>query len=136
MRWLDSLGDLLLDLTWVDEGRWDEVSTLAGSYITSITSDRYPQDSVYVEVGLFEDDIYDYFMLVNRRCLSTETQTLTATLDDLIQGECYTIKDMYSGDETVLFNESGTVNFTTTLGPGEGKLFKLRQGAYLTTHYT
>ena len=132
---VDSVGDLLLSLTWLDEGRWDEVSTLSGSYITSITSNRYPQDSVWVEVGFFEDDLYDYFMLVNRRCLSTETQTVTATLQ-LSPGECYTIKDVYAGDETILFNETGTVDFTTTLGPGQGKLFRLRQGAYLTTHHT
>lgn len=133
---VDSLGDLLLGLTWLDEGRWDKLSELSGSYIDSIRSDSFPQDSVWVEVGFFEDlDLCKYFMLVNRRCLSSETQTVTATLN-LTQGECYTIKDMYSGDETVLFNQSGTVNFTTTLGPGEGKLFKLRQGAYLTTHHT
>ncbi len=132
---LDSLNPVIQGLTWVDAGPWDEVSTLSGSYITSITSEQFPDTSVYVEVGLFHDDLYDYFMLVNRRCLSTETQTVTATLQ-LSQGECYTIKEMYSGDETVLFNQSGTVNFTTTLGPGQGKLFRLRQGAYLTTHHT
>ncbi len=133
---LDSLNPVIQELTWIDAGSWDEVSTLPGSYIDSIRSDSFPQDSVYVEVGFFEDDgLYDYFMLVNRRCLSSETQTVTATLDLTQQGDCYTIKDMYSGEETVLFNRSGTVDFTTTLGPGQGKLFRLRQGAYLTSHY-
>jgi len=66
---LDSLNPVIQGLTWVDAGSWDEVSSLSGSYINSITSNRYPHDSVYVEVGLFENNFYDYFILVNRRCL-------------------------------------------------------------------
>ncbi len=122
---LDSLNPVIQGLTWVDAGKWDEVSSLTGSYITSVTSDRFPQDSVWVEVGLFHDDLYDYFMLVNRRCLSTETQQVTV---ELSKSGLWAIKDMYSGEESWLTSSEGVMSFSTTLGPGEGKLFRLREG--------
>ncbi len=122
---LDSLNPVIQGLTWVDAGKWDEMGSLTGSYINSITSDRFPQDSVWVEVGLFHDNLYDYFMLVNRRCLSTETQQVTV---ELSRSGLWAVKDMYSGEESWLTSSEGVMSFTTTLGPGEGKLFRLREG--------
>ncbi|MCI0330761.1 MAG: T9SS type A sorting domain-containing protein [candidate division Zixibacteria bacterium] len=114
---LDKIGPVLLDLTW-------DTAKIANSAIRYLDSLKSAQFSTpYVEAGFFKDSVNtDYFMLVNRRVLSTETQDVTAWLNKT--GHSYVI-DIFSGD-TVLTGNVGTgAPLTTRLNPGEGKLFKI-----------
>jgi len=119
---LDALDDLLLQLTS------DQTGLFEGSSIGFVSS---TSGGDYIHVGTFDHDTdpAGYFMLVNRRCGSKDTQSLTVTLDATQlegSGYPYTVKDMYSGKTYVTGNGSG-ITFTTTLQPGEGKLFRVQQ---------
>jgi len=95
--------------------------------MNSIESYEFP-DSPYVEVGFFKDisDVVDtnYFMLVNRRCLESESQSVTSFIN---KGGTYLIVDLSEDDTTLAGYDTsvGAIPFTTHLNPGEGKLFKV-----------
>lgn len=122
-HYLDKIGSIFLELNWKGAYRSDTVEKLDFSFIKEIKSDKY--DTSYIQLGFFKNDLNnDYFMLVNRRCLEDESQSVTCYIEK--SGE-YMIIDLFQ-DDTVLvdYNESlGAITFTTRLEPGQGKLFKL-----------
>jgi hypothetical protein len=80
----------------------------------------------YVEVGVLQSGSTNHYMVVNRRCTSSETREITLTL----QGNsnyAYRITDVYSGSTTTCYLGSSITTFpyTLVLGPGQGKLLKL-----------
>ena len=127
---MEKLGPVLNQLTWRGACSDDEVGSFilrndSSSYIRNIVPiDHYP---AYVEVGFFTDQDDDYFMLVNRRCLSTEEQNITVYIDSISLGgnRMWYVIDQYSQDTTFTGAINGAIPFTTHLDPGEGKLFKL-----------
>jgi len=122
--YLDKLGSLYYDLTWVGAGSSDNVNSIDSSFIGSIQSAEFPE-LPYIEVAFFADSLNtDYFMLVNRRCLPDESQNVTSYINQPVK---YLIIDLYEDDTTLSsHNESlGAIPFTTQLDPGEGKLFKM-----------
>ncbi len=123
---IDSIGPILRGLTW-DRAYLFDPSVVNGDYIRDIGSSVFPSDE-YIEVGVFKDTTAneDYFMLVNRRCLETEAETLEVTTN---KGGVCLIEDMYTGadnthDAAYTSDESGIFTAVTFL-PGEGRLFKL-----------
>jgi hypothetical protein len=122
---VDSLGDLFYDLKWLGSDSSQVAAAINGAFIQSVQSLSYPTRP-YVEVAFFKDTVSgdDYFMLVNRRCLASESQQVRASLG--LPSGMYYIVDKYSYD-TVLTGTlpDNTVPFTTSLGPGQGKLFKI-----------
>ncbi|MCF6238218.1 MAG: hypothetical protein L3J79_05295 [Candidatus Marinimicrobia bacterium] len=82
----------------------------------------------WVEVSNFLDGSTKYFWLVNRRCLPSETQSLTVelNLDDPLSS--YVLTDIRSEniDNTeYYFLDPGETEVVIELGPGQGKLFRL-----------
>ena len=125
---IDSIGWLFADTTsWKGAGSGDTVNLIPGSFIHHLKSAEF--ESPWIEAGFFKDTVNtNYFMLVNRRCLSTEAQNVTVSIDSAGMGEhkkMWYVIDQYSQDTTFTGAINGTIPFTTHLDPGEGKLFKL-----------
>jgi hypothetical protein len=124
------LGPITKSLTWQGACSNDSVGSFIlrngyPSYIDNIVG-KHP-DSTFVQVGFFDHYDTSYFMLVNRRCLSTEEQNVTVYLDSAKIGnkKMWYVIDQYSHDTTFTGAINGAIPFTTHLDPGEGKLFKL-----------
>ncbi|MGB7061263.1 MAG: hypothetical protein WBF13_02775, partial [Candidatus Zixiibacteriota bacterium] len=120
------LGSIVRDLNWQGAGVCYEVASIPGSFVHSLKSAEF--DSAWIEVGFFKDSVdTDYFMLVNRRCLSTEEQNVTVYIDSAEIGnkKMWYVIDQYSQDTTFTGAIDGIIPFTAHLEPGEGKLFKL-----------
>ncbi|MCI0330362.1 MAG: T9SS type A sorting domain-containing protein [candidate division Zixibacteria bacterium] len=123
---LDKLAPVLKPLTTISDGAGtaDTASIITGSFVQSVTSDKYSGiDTAFIEIGFFTGQGgIRYFMLVNRRLNANESQNVTAWLTQ--SGHSYVI-DVLTND-TVLTGNTGTgAPFTSYLGPGEGKLFKV-----------
>lgn len=120
---MDSLWTTLEDLEWSGAGGGDSVHSITGSVIDSIQSLSF-EGNPWVEFGFFTDaQSNDYFMMVNRRVLASEMQTVRSWIDR--DPGMYYVIDLYSYD-TVLTGSlaSGDIPFTTSLPAGEAKLFK------------
>ena len=121
---MDSLWTVLEGAHWIGAGAGDSVKAIPGSFLDSVVSHEY-RGRAFVEVAMFTGlGTERYVMLVNRRCLATETQTICAWLNR--DPGMYYIVDQYSQD-TILTGSllNGAIPFTTILPPGEGKLFKV-----------
>jgi hypothetical protein len=121
---IDSLDDVLLNLNWITAfvSKPDSISKYA-TFVESLASEEFGTDTSYVEIGEFwhPNEGANYLMLVNRRCLSTETQTVTVVIDTT-QNDAYILQDVYNHD---IFGGEDGVIAGITLDPGEGRLFKL-----------
>lgn len=119
---LDSLDDVLLSLNW-QEAFVSHPDTISwrDTFVESLYSDRFVPDSTYIEIGIFKNGSTDYLMLVNRRCLSTETDTLTVILDTA-KSDAYMLEDMYNQD---VYGGDNGVFSGIVLAPGEGRLLKM-----------
>jgi hypothetical protein len=124
---LEKLGPIVKALTWQGAGECHNVSSIPGSFIDTLKSAEF--DPAWVEAGFFKDaSDTNYFMLVNRRCLSTEAQNITISIDSTktwVHSKMWYVIDQYSHDTTFTGAINGSIPFTTHLDPGEGKLFKL-----------
>lgn len=86
-----------------------------------------PENQTYVEVGVLQNaGNVNHYMVVNRRCTSSETREVTITFQ-VNSNNAYRITDVYTGGTTTCYIGSGITTFcyTMTLGPGQGKLLKL-----------
>jgi len=129
-KWADSLAGLFGDsnFTRVASGDVDSIFGVGGldlclDSVQSLTYDQLLMPS-FAEAAFFDLSGSDYFMLINRRCRDSETQSLRAWLNQ--SAGMYYVINTYTYD-TVLTGSlaSGAIPFTTTLSPGEGKLFKI-----------
>jgi len=94
---LQPITSFLNELIWRGACRSDTAGNPSFSFIDSLKSTEY--DTSYVEVGFFEDSVgTDYFMLVNRRCLSYEDQNLTAYID---KDSVWLVIDVCANDTTL-----------------------------------
>ncbi len=114
---------------------WQSARTSGESPGTSIVQNITGGD--YIEIGDFIHlpSSEDYFMLVNRRCDDSDTQTITVTLAS--SGNRRLIEDVlasrvpWDGNANrVAYRtlEVGNNTFTVTLNPGEGRLFRVTSG--------
>lgn len=132
---IDKVSSSLLQLHWKNAFSLHK-DVMQCSYISSVVSKYYdenwitdPQGQNFVELGLFkhkdavDDENLDYFMLVNRRCLSTEERTVTVTINKAASPFTnWKVTDIATG---YVFTLQRTGEFTITLAPGTGKLFRL-----------
>jgi len=129
---LHTIGDLISDTTSWQAGFTCDV--VPQSWVFSFKSDKYSADSAYVEIATFEYQDTSYFLLVNRRCLSTEAQGVRVELN--LAGDQYFIigldsvgsgDNMYYAfiDTAYSAKLNGKIPFSTNLGPGQGKFFKI-----------
>jgi len=125
---ITTLGACIYKLEWLGAGLNTDIDTISGCFIDSLKSDKYASDTAYIHLAFFQDDAdTNYFMLVNRRCLSTEQQNVTVYIDSQSIGseKMWYVIDQYLQDTTFTGAINGAIPFTTHLDPGEGKLFKL-----------
>ncbi len=122
------LGPLLNESTWLGGCLHDAVGSFTlrdqePSYIDSIVGTD--PESTCVQVGFFEDyGDNPYFMLVNRRTLESQQDSVRVYLN-LPDGP-YLATDMYDDSYiTKLFGFSNVLE--VSLQPGEGRLFKLQK---------
>lgn len=118
---ITNISGTLLDLTWKNAYSIHNGQP-SGQYITSVsTSDASAE--TFVELGLFSNstDNLDYFYVVNRRVLSTESRDVEITLNESGYAT-WRISEIGTNNSWIVSN---TGNFTTNYQPGEGKLFKL-----------
>jgi hypothetical protein len=87
-----------------------------------------PENQTYVEVGVLQNaGNVNHYMVVNRRCTSSETREVTITFQ-ANSNNAYRVTDVYTGGTTTCYAGSGITTFcyTLTLGPGQGKLLLLK----------
>jgi hypothetical protein len=85
------------------------------------------ENQTYVEVGILQNaSNVNHYMVVNRRCLTSETREVTITFQ-ANSNNAYRITDVYTGGTTTCYVGSGITTFcyTLTLGPGQGNLLKV-----------
>jgi tetratricopeptide (TPR) repeat protein len=120
---LATIGPTLINLTWQNAFSIHQGQP-TGTFITSVTTTDAANER-YVELGLFKDAANtDYFMLVNRRTLSSEGRNITVSLNNSGFKE---ILEVASGKKFIIAS-NGT--FTDTFAPGEGKLYKISPLTY------
>jgi parallel beta-helix repeat protein len=91
-----------------------------------------PENQTYVEVGILQNSSnVNHYMVVNRRCTSSETRDITMTFQTT-SGNAYRITEVFTGATTTCYPAGATtLPYTFTLGPGQGKLLKLEDlGAF------
>jgi parallel beta-helix repeat protein len=118
------IGPILNQLTWQGACSNQEVGSFflrnsRPSYIDSIIGRQH--DSTYVQVGFFDYGRDDYFMLVNRKCLATEYESLQVYVDKS-DGPWLAV-DMFTNEP--IGKVCGLAPLIVPLQPGEGRLFKL-----------
>jgi tetratricopeptide (TPR) repeat protein len=116
---LQQLGPTLMNLTWQNAFSIHKGQP-SGTFVTNVST-NFPSETYYVELGIFRNfsTSTDYFMLVNRRTLSSESRSIAVTLNNTGFNE---ILEISSGKKFII-GASGT--FTDTFSPGEGKLYKI-----------
>ena len=118
---VEKLGPIFNQLTWQGACFGDSVGGFnlrngPHSYIDSVVGRQH--DSTYVQVGFFEHIDTSYFMLVNRKCLEGEDETLKVYFD--IPNGPYLLRDMYTEEPS-----TGGYPSLISLKPGEGRLFRI-----------
>ena len=115
-----SIENVLLQLTW-QNAYSIHLGQLSGTYISSVTT-LDAANQRFVELGLYKNGgNIDYFMVVNRRTLSTESRNITVTFNKSSSYTTWRVTEVGSNNTWIV---SKTGNFQTTYQPGEGKLFK------------
>ncbi|MGA9406089.1 MAG: right-handed parallel beta-helix repeat-containing protein, partial [Bacteroidota bacterium] len=131
---IDKISATVLQLTWQNGFTIHSLNGgSTGTYIPTVTS-KYgttqdPAAQTYVELGEFTDAQNNkYFMLVNRRTLSTESRAITANFST--NGVSWEISDVASGNTWIIAPNG---SFTDNLNPGEGRLYKVSSATYTAT---
>lgn len=125
---VDSLGSYFANFQWIGSGRADAfpyTNDLASVFdsVRSLTFST-PGDSAYIEAGVYTlpgSSSDTYFLLVNRRAYDTVAQSMRVwmPLDTFVN-----VIDMYTKEVVEVSNCCGQGEFTTSIEPGEFKLFK------------
>jgi parallel beta-helix repeat protein len=127
--------DELLTLTWKEAYSIHkvqppiEINYIKGLSSSDLSGNSDPPDETFVELGFFKktaeynNNLLDYFMLVNRRGLDTEGRTYEVSYDKA--GTPYVNWRVW--DEATSENWPGFAvdDFAVYIDPGKGKLFNL-----------
>ncbi|MHC1737657.1 MAG: hypothetical protein AB9882_06570 [Ignavibacteriaceae bacterium] len=136
---IDAVSSELMQLTWTDGYSLHKRSLLSDTYIASLISWEspgadgmiYPEpdEETYIELGLFkktdqfDDEDLDYFVLVNRRCLTNEGRFVEIEINkSSTEYRKWKLTDI-AGRKTYSISDKGKV--TIYINPGSGKLFRL-----------
>jgi parallel beta-helix repeat protein len=122
---IDSLWMTLEDLEWQGADEWNELGNINGCIIDSIYSAAaLHEDSIYLQVGRFTSLGGDeYYMLVNRRTLSSDSQDVVIECRDTYGALiCH---DVYDGTVDTTYDSCGTVRHLVQFEPGQLRLFRV-----------
>jgi len=130
---LVTIGNNFLNLTWkegysIHQNLTEPISSTYKLYDVTAKPPGGSNDApnqTYVEVGVLQNaSNVNHYMVVNRRCTSTETREITIMFQSTA-GNAYRITDVFTADSTTYYTATGTTfSHTITLGPGQGKLLK------------
>jgi hypothetical protein len=122
--YIDKIKGDLLSTTW-DTAFSIHQGQPTGKFVTNVST-NVSGETKYVEVGIFKNysTNADYFMLVNRRTLSTESRNITATFNNTV---FWNVADVASGKQWII---GANGSFTDSFSPGEGKLYKISPMTY------
>ncbi len=123
-EFIDSIWITLDSLTWEDADNWKNVKSITGSVIDSIYSTDFVDTSTYLEVGRFTSVTNEeYYTLVNRRSLSSDSQDVVIQFDNR---PGYTkVTDVYTGEVFDVYDSLGTAKLSLHFDPAEMKLIKV-----------
>jgi hypothetical protein len=82
--YIEKVGPLFMSLDWDTAWSWSSTAIKPKrSLVESITCDSFPNEPLYLQLARLtcEEDSSEYYMLVNRRCLPTETVSGTIRFD-------------------------------------------------------
>ncbi len=130
---LVNIGSNFLNLTWKEDFTIHQNTNepISSTYKLYDVTAKIPggatdaEAETYVEAGVLQNGSTNHYMVVNRRCTSTETREITMTFQST-SANAYLITDVFTGDQKrFLPANAATITYTFTLGPGQGKLLKL-----------
>jgi len=120
---LDALWPTLENLEWVNADSWDSLGNISGCVIDSIYSTTFHADSTYLEVGRFTSaGGDDYYMFVNRRSLSSDSQDVEIYLHD---EAFYEIYDVFNNTYDTITPFLEKVSFISSFKPAGCKLLRV-----------
>jgi len=138
---------------WYEVQQLNEILEIIGPDLLALnwesaftSTDDVPSGSTVQDVAVSDVEIGDfihnstaenYFMLLNRRCESTDTRTFTVTLESssnrrLIEDVLASRTPWDGAPNRVAYRtlESGEDEIVVTLEPGEGRLFRVTNGLH------
>jgi len=130
---LVNIGSNFLNLTWKEDFSIHQNTNepINSTYKLYDVTAKIPggatdaETETYVETGVLQSGSTNHYMVVNRRCTSTESREVTLTFQST-STNAYLITDVFTGDQKrFLPANAATITYTFTLGPGQGKLLKL-----------
>ncbi len=113
--------------------KWDTATSVTPDhpfnglkYITAIEDGGTGNpDSLYCELALYYDnDSVDYFLIVNRRCLPTDTVMLSVRIGGEYTEKVWLVDQL---TKEIIECETGTGNVLIRIAPGDGRLFKIAE---------
>lgn len=149
--YIEAIGQTLRDLEWEAAFSCSSSSQTFSGYVNSLSgySESTNPDLGWFQVGEFSDDTDPYIMVVNRACnvdsvtLAPDVQCVVRLNPSAVGSDYVYIIDLADSvrlagadsgwvgvpDTTYSAKLNGTIPFTTVLGPGEGRLFKIVETA-------
>ncbi len=148
--YIEAIGQTLRELEWEAAFSCSSSSQTFSGYVNSVSgySESTNPDLGWFQVGEFTDGSYPYVLVVNRAC-NVDSVTLAPDVNCVVHLNPSEIGSDYvyiiDPADSVYFDTSlsswvgipdttysakmpdGTIPFTTVLGPGEGRLFKIVQ---------
>lgn len=113
-------------LDWQGASLWNEVRGETFSFVDTVHSSSFPS-APYIQTAFYKDETgYDYILLVNRRCLLSESQTVGVLVKyneppfNTDPGHWLITQDMVTG-----FTDTTQYGFGTVIPPGGAKLIKV-----------
>ncbi len=130
-QYLDKISSEVLQLTWRNAYSIHKGQP-SGIYISNLSSATTggvtdASGSTFVELGTFKktsdfsNTNLEYFMVVNRRILSSETRNITITFNKSSSYTTWKLREVGTDNYWIVSNIG---SFQATYTPGEGKLFK------------
>lgn len=153
--YIDKMGPIFASLEWQDAKKYTPNSYPQFHLVDSISSNQYSGSEFYLQVAFFQKpgDEAQYYMLVNRRCLPSETISGRVFLEDRIEVlnngrpdtlplrsdepcppppclDRWWVTNMETGNSVQCDRvppncECGSQFFNYSLGPGAAKLFRI-----------
>jgi hypothetical protein len=128
--YIEKMGPIYAGLDWQFAWKWGDTPG-SGNEIDSIRCNEYSGANLYLQVGHFhkQGEDAEYYSLVNRRCLASETITGRVYFHNVSGNGAnvrrYIVQDLVSGDSLEVFQSFGVSSFAYSIPPGAAGLYKI-----------